>query len=154
LGLPFNWAIQAVHGPKEVLAGPNLDIKPGADVADVRVVVTNRTGTLMATVADENGQPFLTGSVLLMSRDPSDMDPLGWGFRATQKNRGVGDAWFYEMDRLLPGPYLAVAIDVEPYRLTGDSDLMERARAAAVPVEIREGQTPLDLRVFRLRPFL
>jgi hypothetical protein len=154
MGLPFNWAIQSVHGPKEVLAGPNLNIEPGADVADVRVVVTNRTGTLMATVADEKGQPLQTGWVLLMPRDASDTDPLGWGFRAAQKNRGAGGVWYYEMDRLLPGPYLAVGIDVEPYRLAGDADLMERARAAAVPVDIREGETPLDLRVFRLRPFV
>jgi hypothetical protein len=58
------------------------------------------------------------------------------------------------MERVLPGSYLAVAIDVEPYRLSGDTDLMERARAAAVPVEIHEGETPLRLRVLRLRPLV
>jgi len=31
---------------------------------------------------------------------------------------------------------------------------MERARAAATPIEIREGETRVDLRVVRLRPFL
>lgn len=56
------------------------------------------------------------------------------------------------MESVLPGTYLAVAIDVEPYRLTNDADLMERARAAAVMVEIKEGQTPLNLRLVRLRP--
>jgi hypothetical protein len=58
------------------------------------------------------------------------------------------------MERVLPGSYLVVAIDVEPYRVTGDTDLMERVRAAAVPVEIREGQVPVRLRVVRLRPFV
>jgi hypothetical protein len=154
MGLVFDWAIQAVHGPKEVLAGPNLDIKPGADVTDVRVVVTDRTGTLVATVTDEEGKPFLNCSVLLMPRNASEIDPLGWGFRATQKNRGFNGVWYYAMDRVLPGPYLAVAIDVEPYRLTGDADLMERARTAAMPVEVHEGETPLGLRVVRLRPFV
>jgi hypothetical protein len=43
MGLVFDWAIQSVHGPKEVLVGPNLNITPGADVTDVRVVVTDRT---------------------------------------------------------------------------------------------------------------
>ena len=108
----------------------------------------------MATVSDEDDRPFLTGSVLLMSRDPSEIDPLGWGYRATQQNRGSDGISYYAMDSILPGSYLAVAIDVEPYRLTGDADLMERARAAAVPVEIREGQVPLGLRVVRLRPFV
>jgi hypothetical protein len=154
MGLVFDWAIESVHGPKEVLAGPNLNIKAGSEVTDVKVVVTDRTGTLMATVTDEEGNPFLTGSVLLMPRNAAEIDPLGWGYRATQKNRGRGGIWYYAMDRVLPGSYLAVAIDVEPYRLTGDADLMERARAAAVPVEIREGETPLSLRVVRLRPFV
>jgi hypothetical protein len=58
------------------------------------------------------------------------------------------------MDGMLPGSYLAAAIDVEPYRLTGDTELMERARAAAVPVDIHEGNTPVTLRVVRLRPFV
>jgi hypothetical protein len=120
----------------------------------VKVIVTNRTGTLLATVTDEDGKPFLTGSVLLMSRNASEIDPLGWGYRAIQQNRGSDGVSYYAMDRVLPGSYLAVAIDVEPYRLTNDADLMERARAAAVPVEIREEQMPLSLRVVRLRPFV
>jgi carboxypeptidase family protein len=152
--LSFNWTIQSVEGPKEIVSASTLDIKPGRDVTDLRVVVTGRSGTLAATVSDEDGKPFLTGSVLLMPRNPAELDPLGWGFRATQRNRGVGDVWYYTMERILPGTYLAVAIDVEPYRLTGDADLMERARAAAVPVQIREGETRLPLRVLRLRPFV
>jgi hypothetical protein len=123
-------------------------------VTDVRVTVTDRTGTLMATVAGEDGQPYLTGWVLLMPTTLAELDPLGWGYRATQKNRGHNGVWYYTMDRVLPGSYLAVAIDVEPYRLTGDTDLMERARAAAVRVEIKEGHAPLHLRLLRLRPFV
>lgn len=49
---------------------------------------------------------------------------------------------------------VALAIDVEPYRLTDDADLMERARSAASAVEVREGVTPLELRLVRLRPFV
>jgi len=58
------------------------------------------------------------------------------------------------MDGILPGSYLAAAIDVEPYRLTGDTELMERVRAAAVGVDIHEGDTRLTLRVLRLRSFV
>jgi hypothetical protein len=154
MSLRFNWAIKSVDGPKDVLSGRNLNIKPGTDVTDIKVTIVDRTGTLMATVVDEAGDPFLTGSVLLMPINPAELDPLRWGYRATQKNRGFRDVWYYAMDHVLPGSYLAVAIDVEPYRLTNDADLMERARAAAVRVEIREGDTPLQLRVLRLRPFV
>jgi hypothetical protein len=152
--LNLRWPIQAVDAPNGVLTGPNLRIKLGTDITDVKVVVTDRTGTLMATVADEEGKPLETGSLLLMPKDPSDIDPLGWGYQATQRNRASGGVWYYAMDGVLPGSYLAVAIDVEPYRLTNDADLLERARAAAVPIEVRVGQMPLALRVVRLRPFV
>jgi hypothetical protein len=45
-------------------------------------------------------------------------------------------------------------VTVEPYRLTLDTALMERARDAAVPVEIREGNTTVRLRLVHLRPFV
>jgi hypothetical protein len=151
MGLVFDWAVQSVEAPQDVLAGPNLDIKPGRDITDVKVVVTDRTGTLVATVVDDADAPFLDGSVLLMPRNASDLDPLGWGFRATQKNYVTAGVWTYRMERVLPGSYLAVAIDAAPYNLSGDTDLMERARAAAAAVEIREGEMPVRLRVLRLR---
>jgi hypothetical protein len=154
MSLVFNWAVKSVEGPKAAMAGPNLDVKPGTDITDVRVLVTDRTGTLLATVVDENEKPFESGSVLLMPSDPADLNALGWGYRATQRNRGANGIWYYEMVRVLPGSYLVVALDVEPYRVNADADLMERARAAAVPVEIREGQVPVRLRVVRLRPFV
>jgi hypothetical protein len=154
MSLPFYWTIRSVEGPAHLRAGQNLDIKPGSDITDLRVIVTNRVGQLWATVADENGTPFVTGSVLLMSPDPTELDALGWGFRATQQNYGQNGVSFYTMDRILPGTYLAVAIDVEPYRLSGDADLMERARAAATPLDIGKGRTRVDLRVVRLRPFV
>jgi hypothetical protein len=71
-----------------------------------------------------------------------------------KRNRGSNGTWYYDMESILPGSYLAVAVDVEPYRLTGDAELMERARAAATSVEVREGRTPLSLRVVRLRQFV
>jgi hypothetical protein len=154
MSLVFNWAVKSVEGPKGAMAGRNLDVKPGTDISDLRVVVTDRTGTLLAMVVDENEKPFESGSVLLMPSDPSDLDALGWGYRATQRNRGANGIWYYEMERVLPGSYLVVAIDVEPYRVTADADLMERVRAAAVPVDIREGQVPVRLRVVRLRRFV
>jgi hypothetical protein len=154
MSLPFNWTVTAVEGPNEVLAGRNIDVTPGRNISDLRVIIIDRPGTLVGTVSDEDDKPFLEGSVLLMPREAKDIDALGWGFGATQIYRGTGGVGYYRMERLVPGSYLAAAIDVEPYRLSGDTDLMERARAAAVPIEIREGETGLNLRLVRLRPFV
>jgi hypothetical protein len=47
-----------------------------------------------------------------------------------------------------------VAIDVAPFHLIADSDLMERARAAATPIAVKEGESSLRLRVVRMQPEL
>jgi hypothetical protein len=154
MSLAFNWTVKSIEAPPEVMNGPNIEVRPGRDITDVKVIIIDRPGTLMAAVFDEASQSYQDGSVLLMPRDPKDIDPLGWGFRATQRNRGEAGAWYYAMEQVLPGPYLAVAIGVEPYRLSADTDLMERARAAAIPIEIGPGMTPLKLPLLRLRPFL
>ena len=80
---------------------------------------------------------------------------MGWGLGAIQSNYGEAGIGYYRMDRLTPGPHLVAAVDVEPHHLRDDVELMERARAGAVPVDIREGeQTRLNVRLVRLRPFV
>lgn len=44
--------------------------------------------------------------------------------------------------------------DVDPYRLSANADLMERARAAAAQVDLGAGDTTVRLRVMNLWPFL
>jgi len=53
---------------------------------------------------------------------------------------------------VLPGSYLAVAIDVAPFHLTVDAELMARVRAAATSIEIAEGNTFVRLRLVRVQP--
>jgi hypothetical protein len=154
LSLPSDWVIESVQGGRGVAAGLNLEVTPGIDIRDLRIVVTNRIGALAALVVDEEDRPFDTGSLLLMPRDATELDALGWGFRATQKNQSRNGVWFYTMERVLPGSYLAVAIDVAPFHLIADSDLMERARAAATPIAVKEGESSLRLRVVRMQPEL
>jgi hypothetical protein len=154
MGLVFDWVIKSVDAPEGIMAGPNLDIKPGTVVNDVKVIVTDRKGTLIAAVSDEEDKPFLTGWVLLLPKSPTELDAHSWGLRATQKNRSFGGIWYYSMEGIIPGSYLAAAIDVEPSRLTGDTELMERARAAALSIEVHEGENRLPLRVLRLRSYV
>ncbi len=155
MGLAFNWTIIGVEGPKDLMVGPNVNVTPGRDITDLRVLVTNRFGTLVATVTDEDDKPFAGGSILLMSPDPTDLDAMRWGFRATLGYSAQGDIWYHWMEQVVPGPYLVAAIDIEPHRLRDDSELMVRARAGAVPVDVREGQqTQLNVRLVRLRSFV
>lgn len=139
MSLSVNWTIAAVEGPKDLMVGRSIDIKPGRDITDLRVIVIGRPGSLMATMSDERDRPY-NGWLVLMSRKPDDLDAMGWGLAAIQSNYGAAGIGYYRMEPLTPGPYLVAAVDVEPHRLRDDTELMERARAGAVPVDIREGE--------------
>ena len=153
MSLSFNWTIAAVEGPKDLITGRSIDIKPGRDITDLRLII-GRGGTIVATMSDEADKPY-NGWLLLMSRVPADLDAMGWGFGAIRSNRGQAGIGYYVMEGLAPGPYLVAATDVEPSRLKDDTELMERARAGAVPIEIRDGQeTRLNVRLVRLQPFV
>jgi carboxypeptidase family protein len=149
--LPSNWMVKSVEGPPGAMTGPNVDGKPGRTITDIRIIISDRRGRLLATVSDEDDKPY-SGWVLLLPRSgPDPLDVTG-GKRITYVERDVG---YYRWDSVVPGSsYLAVAIDVEPSRVDGQEDLMERARAAAVPIEIGEGETTMRLRLVRLRPFV
>jgi len=60
------------------------------------------------------------------------------------------------MDHILPGSYLVVALDISVADLTADSNLMEKAHAAAVPVDITPGfsDRTLELSMTRLRQYV
>ena len=152
LSLPADWVIESVKKSDGPIAARNIDVMPGSDIGDLRVVVTNRTGTLNALVVDEENRPVARASLLLMPREAGELDALGWGFRVSQTNQRRNDDWLYTMDRVLPGLYLALAIDGAPFHLTADAELMERARAAATPIEIAEGNTSVRLRLVRVQP--
>jgi hypothetical protein len=53
-----------------------------------------------------------------------------------------------------PGSYLMIGIDIGAHLLSADADLMQRARAAATPIDITPGVTQRRLQIVRLRQFI
>ncbi|MEQ1907670.1 MAG: carboxypeptidase-like regulatory domain-containing protein [Vicinamibacterales bacterium] len=158
VALPFNWAIKSVEAPSNAMVHQNLDVTPGRNITDVTVTVTKRVSTISGTVVSRESAPpgparAVSPSVLLMPVDPTDLDPMGWGFQPTPAHPD-GRVLRYQLERVLPGTYLIVAIDVEPYRLTLDADLMERARAAAKKIALEPGPVRVELEVLQLWPFV
>lgn len=152
--LPPDWVIAGVRGPQGVIVEPHLELTPGVDISGLRVVVTNRTGSIAARVVDEQDRPFDTAAVLLLPRAAISPDALGWGFHAIQRSAMRSGVAFYTIEGVLPGTYLAAAIDIPLFQLVGDAELMERTRASATPVDVAEGETVLRLQVLRLQPVL
>lgn len=153
MSLPLAWAIQSVESPKGTIAGQNVNITPGTDITDLRIIVTNRTATVIATLVDEADKP-LSASLVLMPRDETNLDPLGWGFRVTESAGSTDGVPHHTMWGVLPGPYLMIGIDVRAHLLSADADLMQRARAAATPIDIIPGVTQRRMQIVRLGQFV
>jgi hypothetical protein len=145
--------ITSIDAPKEVMAGQNLKVTPGADIHDVRVVITNRTATVMTTIVDETGTP-LSASLVLIPRDETNLDPLGWGFRVQESAGSTNGMPHHIMWGVMPGSYLMIGIDIGAHLLAADADLMQRARAAAMPIDIPPGATQRRIQIVRLRQFV
>jgi hypothetical protein len=161
MGLPLAMAIDALSGDPAVRDRWFIDVQPGTDVHDLRVVVTNARAMLFADVVDEHGSPFVPeqgafgGSVLVMPVSPTAPDTRYWGFyHASHVYEGNAARRIARIDKVRSGRYLMAAIDVEPGRLTGDTELMERARAAASLVDVPIGSFDVRLPIVRLRQYV
>jgi hypothetical protein len=140
-GLPLGWRIVRVEGSSGV-AG-RLQVSPGTTASDVRIVMTNRVGWLVAAV-HEGDRPVTRATVFILPESPTADTPNAMGFvEVTSPGANVFD--------LLEGTYLVVAADINGGGLLQDTVLMERARAAAtrVPVQAR-AQTRATVPLTRL----
>jgi hypothetical protein len=61
---------------------------------------------------------------------------------------------YHTMWSVLPGSYLMIGIDVGAHLLSADADLMQRARAAATPIDITPGAIQRRMQIVRLRQFV
>jgi hypothetical protein len=95
------------------------------------------------------------GSVLVMPVSPTAPDTRYWGFyHASHVYEGNDARRIARIDKVLSGRYLMAAIDVSPAWLTGDTDLMERVRAAASLVDVPIGFFEVRLPIVRLRQYV
>ena len=156
----MNWAIDSLRGDAAVRDRWFLDVLPGTETPDLRIAVTNRAGWLFAAVLDETGKPFARepgafgGSVIVMPVLPTAPDTRYWGFYHASGIYSANGQTLAQIEHILPGRYLVAAIDVEPYLLSGDTELMERARAASTLVDAPSGRFDLRLHIVRLRAFI
>jgi hypothetical protein len=135
-GLPLAWVVSGVESPAGTIDGRELDVHPGVDQSDVKVIVTNRVGTLVASAVDEHGNTLEKGSIVLLPENPAARDVHGWPFlAATEIFRSQGT-----FNAVLPGSYLVAAVEREPWRLS-DDEAMVLTRTAARAVTIREAET-------------
>ena len=155
LQLPFNWMITGVEAPGDMRIAEYLDFTSGRTVENLKIIATNRVGELQGTVSDINDDSRDERIVLLLPRSPTARDYRGRDYAGFSRVTRFPDGMHrYFATPVPPGTYLAVATDVRLQDLLGDSDLMEKARAAATSINVQPGVMQLPLRLTSLRQYI
>jgi protocatechuate 3,4-dioxygenase beta subunit len=131
---PDGWAVKAlIQGDRDV-ANQSFDMKSGETVSDVQVVLTDRVVTVNGQVVDANDRPLADGTILLFAADAAkwfEGSPHVRAVRPDQQGR-------YRIGNLLPGEYLAVALDYVEQGIWNDPEYLESIRRYAQRVTLTD----------------
>jgi len=97
----------------DLLKGP-IDLKEGDVFANVRIVISNQTGTLKGTVVDQDKQPVAGVELIFMPTDPAK-------FRNSTYYRVIKSRWNGEFEVKLP-PFEYALIATPPPATRGGSN--------------------------------
>ena len=84
-----------------------VEVRPGEDISDVEVELTNRITDVSGLVTNSRGDPVKDYWVVFFARDPAKRRPPS---RYVRTGRANQDGRF-KMTGLPPGEYLAIAFD-------------------------------------------
>jgi hypothetical protein len=131
---PRGWTLKDVlTGDRSLLDAP-FDFKGGEEITGVRAVLTDHHPQLTGRVVTAEKTPVTEYSVLVFAED-----------RARLRNAGRWARWVrptlqggFVVDDLLPGAYLAVAVDEVDDTQWLNADYLDRFRSRAVPVTLSD----------------
>jgi Carboxypeptidase regulatory-like domain len=139
------WQIKSVlYGGRDITDEPT-ELAPGTEL---RVIVSERLGTLAGVVRTERGDPD-AAAVLMFAEDPAFRHE-----RSTMTKMVYAAAnGRYVVDGLRPGRYIAVAVPRQAASLTDvTADYYELLARHGKPIAIRDREAEaLDLTVFSVR---
>jgi len=133
---PPGWVLKSltVQG-RSLLDGP-VEFKGGENLTGVQAVLTNRRSPLSGTVIDRDKAPVRVYSLLVFPEDRTLLrNPSRWirWVRPDQNGR-------FLVDDLLPGDYLAIALDDVDEAEWLNADYLERMRLRATRVTLGTGE--------------
>ena len=134
IGVPERWVVKAVlHGGRDVADVP-LDLKSGEEIGGVQVVVTDRAAVLSGELFDSSRKRATDGTVLLFAADTANWYEGSRRVRVTRPDQQGR----YRIPGVLPGEYLAVALDSVEEGLWNDPEFLESMRPHTQKVVIRD----------------
>lgn len=131
-GLPAGWALKSVWlGDTDITDTPT-DFRGSNAPRHMRVVVTDKTGTLSGTVIDARKRPARAYRVIVFPEEERLWGPASRFVVAV----GPGVDGRFAVRGLLPGKYFAAAVDRIDEDDWHDADVLRRLRAGAVAVSV------------------
>jgi carboxypeptidase family protein len=141
------WTLKSVLIAGQDVTDQPIDLKPGQNVDNVTIVLTDRTTEVTGTVRDVRNAPMTAITVIAFSTDQQY-----WRAQSRQIQTARTDATgAYRLRGLPPGDYFILAVDGVEQGEWFDPAFLEQARAGAGRLTVREGETKaqdLTLKIF------
>lgn len=130
------WFLKAVMLGERDVIDETLDFTSGADLNDVRVIVTERAAEIGGAVAEPNGV-VSDYSVVLFPQDRAQWTPTSRFIAAARPDQQGR----FRITGLPPGQYLMAAVDYLETGTEYDPELLMRLTETAMSVVLDEGET-------------
>ena len=130
------WTLKSVLVGGQDVTDQAVDLKPGQNVENVTVVLTDRSTEMTGTVRDAKGAPMTAITVIAFSSDQQF-----WRAQSRHILTSRTDATgAFRLRGLPPGDYFVVAVDGVEQGEWFDPAYLEQARSAATRVTLTEGE--------------
>jgi protocatechuate 3,4-dioxygenase beta subunit len=131
------WDLKAVRARGVDVTDTGVDVKPGDDLTNLEIELSDRMTETTGLVTDQRGEPVKDYAVVVFARDPQKWIPHSRSIRTARSDQ---DGRF-RIGGLPPGPYFAYAVEfVEPGQ-ERDVEFLERIQPLATRFLLGEGET-------------
>ena len=147
-GAMNSWMMKAVMiGGRNVHGSGGIEIRPGEDISDVTVVLTDQVGEVSGTLLDWDGRPAPEYHILVFPTDKSVWTQVSQRMRPPVRPASDGR---FRVPQLLSGEYYMAALSrFDPNNLY-DLAFLEQVAAAAFKITLAEGEKKVqDLKIGR-----
>jgi hypothetical protein len=138
--VPHGWALRSIQHQDQDLVDTPVDLEGGGRIAGVTVVLSKTLPHVGGTLTDPSGQP-VDGAVIMF---PEDAARWAEQSRLTRCER-PGTNGAFEFSNVIPGDYLAAALEYVRTDDFADPEFLESLRARATRVRVEEGKPPAAL---------
>jgi protocatechuate 3,4-dioxygenase beta subunit len=145
--VPAGWTLKAVRLNGQDIMDSGATFRAGETVDGLEIVLTNRLTSITGAVTAGQNEPVKDYTVVVFADDPSlwtvPQSRYVTGVRPDQEGR-------FQVRNLPAGSYYAVAVEYIEEGTWGDPDVLNRLKASATSIRLREGeQKTLNLEMQR-----